>query len=93
MHEWGGAGIIKRGKKPLTHQRQKQTAHEGGVRGVEVSGMRKKMEIVLGVKINTNISFFSFLSKCRIQKRIIERLEGPLEAQWDQIADRGNRCC
>lgn len=37
--------------------------------------MRKKMEIALEVKTNTNISFFFsfFFSKCGIQKRITER--------------------
>lgn len=63
MHEQGGAKIIKRGKKPLTHQRQKQPARRvkgGRVRGVEVSSMRQKVEIALGVKANTNTLFFSF---------------------------------
>lgn len=63
MREQRGAEIIKRGEKPLIHQRQEQTVLRvkgACVRGVEVSSMRKKMEIALGVKANTNIYVFSF---------------------------------
>jgi len=74
VREGGGAEIIKRGKKPLTHQRQqgKGSARGGGEQHEKETGN------CVRVKTNPNFFFLSLFSKCRIQKRIIERDSGGL---------------
>lgn len=64
------------GKKPLTHQMQKQRGHRvqaESLQGVWSSSIRQKRGIALRLKTNTNKCFFPFFSKCGIKKRIIER--------------------